>query len=131
MCKGTGHTPNKLKDENLGEQKHIDHRWYWKFREGIYIKNAGKRNDVSRIVIYSRDKKQWELQQFYPEDEYPQVRFFRRCKRQRKVIQSNGRNRYCCPCSSIETGSCSRVQPNGIHQNKCFGCREFNSSMPR
>ena len=33
--------------------------------------------DISRIVIYSRDElKQWELQQKYPEKEYPQLRFF-------------------------------------------------------
>ena len=33
--------------------------------------------DISRIVVYSRDElKQWELQQQYPEAEYPQLRFF-------------------------------------------------------
>ena len=33
--------------------------------------------EISRIVIYSRDElKQWELQQQFPEKEYPQVRFF-------------------------------------------------------
>lgn len=33
--------------------------------------------NVGRIVIYSRDElKQWELQQQYPEAEYPQLRFF-------------------------------------------------------
>ena len=33
--------------------------------------------DIRRIVIYSRDElKQWELQQQYPEAEYPQLRFF-------------------------------------------------------
>lgn len=32
---------------------------------------------VSRIVIYSRDElKQWELQEQYPVDKYPQLRFF-------------------------------------------------------
>ena len=32
---------------------------------------------LERIVIYSRDElKQWELQQKYPEKEYPQIRFF-------------------------------------------------------
>ena len=30
-----------------------------------------------RVVIYSRDElKQWELQQKYPESEYPNLRFF-------------------------------------------------------
>ena len=32
---------------------------------------------VKRLVVYSRDElKQWELQQHYPEDRYPQLRFF-------------------------------------------------------
>ena len=32
---------------------------------------------VERLVIFSRDElKQWELQQHYPEDRYPQLRFF-------------------------------------------------------
>ena len=32
---------------------------------------------LNRIVVYSRDElKQWELQQLYPEAEYPQLRFF-------------------------------------------------------
>ena len=33
--------------------------------------------DIRRIVVYSRDElKQWELQQQYPEADYPQLRFF-------------------------------------------------------
>lgn len=33
--------------------------------------------DVQRLVIYSRDElKQWELQQSYPEKQFPQLRFF-------------------------------------------------------
>ena len=32
---------------------------------------------IDRLVVYSRDElKQWELQQHYPEREYPQLRFF-------------------------------------------------------
>lgn len=32
---------------------------------------------IERLVIYSRDElKQWELQQHYPENQYPQLRFF-------------------------------------------------------
>ena len=32
---------------------------------------------IERLVIYSRDElKQWELQQHYPESQYPQLRFF-------------------------------------------------------
>jgi UDP-N-acetylglucosamine 4,6-dehydratase (inverting) len=33
--------------------------------------------DIQRLVVYSRDElKQWELQQHYPENQYPQLRFF-------------------------------------------------------
>jgi len=33
--------------------------------------------DIQRLVVYSRDElKQWELQQLYPENQYPQLRFF-------------------------------------------------------
>lgn len=33
--------------------------------------------EIERLVIFSRDElKQWELQQLYPEDRFPQVRFF-------------------------------------------------------
>jgi UDP-N-acetylglucosamine 4,6-dehydratase len=33
--------------------------------------------DIKRLVVYSRDElKQWELQQLYPESQYPQLRLF-------------------------------------------------------
>ena len=33
--------------------------------------------DIQRLVVYSRDElKQWELQQIFPEKQYPQLRFF-------------------------------------------------------
>jgi UDP-N-acetylglucosamine 4,6-dehydratase (inverting) len=33
--------------------------------------------EVERLVVFSRDElKQWELQQLFPEDRYPQLRFF-------------------------------------------------------
>ena len=33
--------------------------------------------DLRRLVVYSRDElKQWELQQLFPVDRYPQLRFF-------------------------------------------------------
>ena len=33
--------------------------------------------EIKRLVVYSRDElKQWELQQLYPEKEYPRLRFF-------------------------------------------------------
>ena len=39
--------------------------------------------DVRRIVIYSRDEmKQFEMKKQYPEKDFPQLRFYRGCKRQ-------------------------------------------------
>ena len=33
--------------------------------------------NIQRLVVYSRDElKQWELQQLYPERDFPQLRFF-------------------------------------------------------
>ena len=33
--------------------------------------------EIKRVVVYSRDElKQWELQQLYPGEKYPQLRFF-------------------------------------------------------
>lgn len=47
------------------------------FGKAFIARVLKKYNDISRIVVYSRDElKQWELQQQYPEDEYPQLRFF-------------------------------------------------------
>ena len=42
-----------------------------------FIKEILSKNNIERVVIYSRDElKQWELQQIYPEDKYPNLRFF-------------------------------------------------------
>ena len=47
------------------------------FGKAFINKILTKYPDISRIVIYSRDElKQWELQQIYPKDKYPQIRFF-------------------------------------------------------
>jgi UDP-N-acetylglucosamine 4,6-dehydratase len=44
--------------------------------------------DIKRLVVYSRDElKQWELQQIYPEKEYPQLRFFLGDVRDRNRLQ--------------------------------------------
>ena len=48
--------------------------------------------DLSRLVVYSRDElKQWELQQLYPEDRFPQLRFFlgdvRDCDRLKRALE--------------------------------------------
>lgn len=44
-----------------------------KFIETVFKKYP----DVKRIVVYSRDElKQYEMAQLYPEDKYPQLRFF-------------------------------------------------------
>ena len=46
--------------------------------EKAFIAEIFKRYpEIKRLVVYSRDElKQWELQQLYPEKEYPQLRFF-------------------------------------------------------
>ncbi len=47
------------------------------FGRAFLEKILNQKNNIKRIVIYSRDElKQWELQQKYPEKEYPQIRFF-------------------------------------------------------
>lgn len=41
------------------------------------LRNLTQSPEVERIVIYSRDElKQWELQQIYPQDKFPNLRFF-------------------------------------------------------
>ena len=44
--------------------------------------------DIYRLVVYSRDElKQWELQQQFPKDRYPQLRFFLGAVRDRGRLQ--------------------------------------------
>ena len=47
------------------------------FGKAFIRKLLSKYPEIRRIVIYSRDElKQWELQQQYPTEKYPQFRFF-------------------------------------------------------
>lgn len=47
------------------------------FGKAFIAETLNRFPDIERLVIYSRDElKQWELQQLYPADKYPQVRFF-------------------------------------------------------
>jgi UDP-N-acetylglucosamine 4,6-dehydratase len=47
------------------------------FGKAFVGKVLGSYPQVKRLVIFSRDElKQWELQQHFPEDQYPQLRFF-------------------------------------------------------
>ena len=47
------------------------------FGKAFIEKVLKKHPDIARIVIYSRDElKQWELKEKYPENTYPQLRFF-------------------------------------------------------
>lgn len=47
------------------------------FGRAFIAETLGRFPEIQRLVIYSRDEmKQWELQQHYPEKEYPQLRFF-------------------------------------------------------
>ena len=42
-----------------------------------FLKEIIRKKSFERIVIYSRDElKQWELKQLYPDDEYPNLKFF-------------------------------------------------------
>ena len=44
--------------------------------------------DIKKIVVFSRDElKQWELQQIFPPDKYPQLRFFIGCVRDRDRLK--------------------------------------------
>ena len=56
--------------------------------------------DIRRIVVYSRDElKQWELQQQYPQDKYPQLRFFLGDVRDQARLRRALEGVNCCPCS--------------------------------
>ncbi|QNJ15988.1 UDP-N-acetylglucosamine 4/6-dehydratase (inverting) [Synechococcus sp. A18-40] len=47
------------------------------FGKAFIARVLNKFPEIRRIVIYSRDElKQWELQQHFPESDYPQLRFF-------------------------------------------------------
>ena len=47
------------------------------FGKAFIAATLRKHPDIQRLVIYSRDElKQWEIQQSYPENQYPQLRFF-------------------------------------------------------
>jgi len=62
-----------------------------KFTETILKKYP----DVKRLVIYSRDElKQFNMVQLYPEDKFPQVRFF--------IGDVRDRNRFIRACEGID-----------------------------
>lgn len=47
------------------------------FGKAFIAATLRKHPDIQRLVIYSRDElKQWEIQQSFPESQYPQLRFF-------------------------------------------------------
>ena len=47
------------------------------FGKAFIAETLRKHPDIQRLVVYSRDElKQWEIQQSYPESQYPQLRFF-------------------------------------------------------
>lgn len=47
------------------------------FGKAFVKKILNSRLNIERLVIYSRDElKQWEMQQTYTQDKYPQIRFF-------------------------------------------------------
>ena len=47
------------------------------FGKAFIAETLSRYPDIQRLVVYSRDElKQWELQQLYPEKQYPQLRLF-------------------------------------------------------
>jgi len=47
------------------------------FGKAFIAETLNRFPDIKRLVVYSRDElKQWELQQIYPENKYPQLRLF-------------------------------------------------------
>ena len=47
------------------------------FGKAFIAETLSRFPDIKRLVVYSRDElKQWELQQLYPESQYPQLRLF-------------------------------------------------------
>ena len=47
------------------------------FGKAFIAETFSRYPDIQRLVVYSRDElKQWELQQLYPSDKYPQLRLF-------------------------------------------------------
>ena len=47
------------------------------FGKAFVAEAIARHPEIERLVIFSRDElKQWELKQLYPEDKFPQVRFF-------------------------------------------------------
>ncbi|ABB25076.1 capsular polysaccharide biosynthesis protein [Synechococcus sp. CC9902] len=62
---------------NIGMKKILLTGGTGSFGKAFIKETITKYQDVERLVIYSRDElKQWELQQIYPEKQYPQIRFF-------------------------------------------------------
>ena len=62
--------------------------------------------DISRLVIYSRDElKQWELLRQYPEDKFPQLRFFLGDVRDRKRLKERLRV-LTLPCMQQHSSKC-------------------------
>ena len=47
------------------------------FGKALIAETLSRFPAIERLVVYSRDElKQWELQQHYPESQFPQLRFF-------------------------------------------------------
>ena len=66
--------------------------------------------DTKRIVIFSRDElKQWEMKSLYPEEKYPQLRFFIGDIRDKEAEKSSRGNRHCYSCCCSKTSACSRI----------------------
>ena len=58
------------------------------FGRAFLKKILSQQDNYKRVVVYSRDElKQWELQQLFPPETYPQLRFFLGDIRDRERLQ--------------------------------------------
>ena len=70
---------------------------------------------------YSRDElKQWELQQQFPADRYPQLRFFWEMRDQDRLRRALEQVDTVVHAAALKQ-ACGRIQPYGVCQNQCLG----------
>ena len=101
------------------------------FGKAFISRMLEKRNDVSRIVIYSRDElKQWELQQFYPEDEYPQVNFLGDVRDKERLYRAMEGIDTVVHAAALKQVPAAEYNPMEFIKTNVW-VQKFNSSMPR
>ena len=86
--------------------------------------------DLKRLVVYSRDElKQWELQQLFPVDQYPQLRFFlgdiRDRERLRRALENCDTVVHAAALKQVpaaEYNPMEFVKTNGLRKIECEHC---------